>query len=266
MGRRGQHRRRAADFDAGGDRSSGGDLRSDGDRAHAGGGRGRPAHRRRHERCGRGLRLPAGDLTRGGPSSDGRMGTRPRGGTAMSSGWPPAPPPVDSSGELPPAPVQPPVKVLHVITRFIAGAGGNTLLSALGTDREHYEPWITGGLGDIEARPLWERAERSGVRTVKLRRLSEPIAPLDDLVSFVELFRLIRRERFAVVHTHSTKGGILGRLAAWLGGTPVIVHTIHGFSTHEFMSARRRLAYLAIERAVRPITDRSEERRVGKEC
>jgi glycosyltransferase involved in cell wall biosynthesis len=70
----------------------------------------------------------------------------------------------------------------------------------------------------------------------------------------IALVRLIRRERFSVVHTHSTKAGFLGRLAAWLCRTPVVIHTIHGFSYHQFMSRRRRRAYLALERLVRPTT------------
>jgi glycosyltransferase involved in cell wall biosynthesis len=141
--------------------------------------------------------------------------------------------------------------VLHVVTRFIAGAGGNTLLSVLGADRDRYEVWVAGASGG----PLWERARSHGVKTVELGRFREVISPLDDLVVLLQLVRLIRHERFSVVHTHSTKGGVLGRIAAWLCRTPVIVHTIHGFATHDFMSTGRRRAYLAVERAVRPITD-----------
>jgi glycosyltransferase involved in cell wall biosynthesis len=141
--------------------------------------------------------------------------------------------------------------VLHVITKFTEGAGGNTLLSVLGADHGRFETWVAGSAGG----PLWERAERGGVRTVKLERFRDGISPLDDLWVLLELLRLIRRERFSVVHTHSSKGGFLGRLAAWLCGTPVVVHTIHGFSFHDFMSRRRRHAYLALEWLVRPMTD-----------
>jgi len=74
---------------------------------------------------------------------------------------------------------------------------------------------------------------------------------LYDIYVLVQLIRLIRRERFAIVHTHSAKGGFLGRLAAWLCRTPVVVHTFHGFSVHDFMSRRKRRGYLLLERAVR---------------
>lgn len=169
----------------------------------------------------------------------------------MSYEWPVPPPPVVAVGELPEPPREKPVKVLHVITRFVAGAGGNTLLTALGTDRRRYEVWVAGA----PEGPLWAQAEAGGVKTVRIRRFREVIAPLDDLIVLVQLIRLIRRERFAIVHTHSSKGGVLGRLAAWLARTPVIIHTIHGFSTHDFMGAGRRWAYLTIERMMRRLTD-----------
>jgi glycosyltransferase involved in cell wall biosynthesis len=164
--------------------------------------------------------------------------------------WPGAPAPIVSRSGLPPQPRRARVKVLHVVTRFVAGAGGNTLLSAVGVDHDRYEIWVAGAPDG----GLWERAEARGITTVKLKRLREVISPGDDLLALLDLVRLIRRERFSVVHTHSSKAGVIGRLAAWLCRTPVIVHTIHGFSSHEFMSAGRRRAYLAIERLVRPLT------------
>jgi glycosyltransferase involved in cell wall biosynthesis len=169
----------------------------------------------------------------------------------MSASWPSAAPPVVPREAVPPQPPRTRIKVLHVVTKFIDGAGGNTLASVLGADRERYEVCVAGSPGG----PLWERAERAGIRTFKLDRFREVISPVDDLAVLVDLLRLIRRERFSVVHTHSTKGGFLGRLAAWLCGTPVIVHTVHGLAVHDFMSRRRRLAYLALERLVRPMTD-----------
>lgn len=168
----------------------------------------------------------------------------------MTGRWPDAPPPVVPLSALPPQPARGRVKVLHVITKLVAGAGGNTLLSVVGADRSRYEVWLAGHSGG----PLWEVAEDAGITTVKLPRLLETVSPRNDLAVLLELVRLIRRERFSVVHTHSTKAGILGRVAAWLCRTPVVVHTIHGFSSHDFMNARRRHAYLAIERLVRPLT------------
>ncbi|HEY3018711.1 MAG TPA: glycosyltransferase family 4 protein [Solirubrobacteraceae bacterium] len=169
----------------------------------------------------------------------------------MTTRWPAAAAPIAPAAMLPPQPARPRVKVLHVVTKFTDGAGGNTLLSVLGADPARYEMWVAGCPGG----PLWERAERRGVKTVRLRHLREAISPVDDLIVLYELVRLIRRERFAVVHTHSSVAGFLGRLAAWIARTPVIVHTIHGFPYHAYMSHGRRRVYVAFERLVSPMTD-----------
>ncbi|MET7697869.1 glycosyltransferase family 4 protein [Streptomyces sp. NPDC005485] len=165
--------------------------------------------------------------------------------------WPAPPPRVVPSEALPPQPVLPKVKVLHVITRFWAGAGGNTLLSAVGMDTARYEVWVAGMPGG----DLWDRARASGVRTVEIPGYRHTLTPADLLVLW-RLVRLIRRERFTVVHTHSAKGGFLGRTAARLCRTPVVVHTFHGLSFHTRMSPGRRAMYRALERATRRFTHR----------
>lgn len=159
-------------------------------------------------------------------------------------GWPPLPPPVTEPEKLPPAPGPRRLKVLHVITRFEAGAGGNTLLSATGMDPGRYEVWVAG----VPGGDLWQQARASGVRTAEIRGFRHVLTPADILVLW-RLIRLIRRERFAVVHTHSAKGGFLGRTAARLCHTPVVVHTFHGVSFHEHMSRLRRALYVRLERA-----------------
>ncbi len=177
----------------------------------------------------------------------------------MSSRWVPAPPPVLEPGGFPAAPPVGRVKILHVITRLEAGAGGNTLLSAAGMDPRRYETWVAGGDGG----PLWEQARRAGVRTVAIPGLVREIRPLDDLRVLRELVALIRRERFAVVHVHSAKTGVLGRLAGWLCGTPVVVYTVHGRDPwwppvaggpdlRALMPYGR--GFLLAERALRPVT------------
>lgn len=170
-----------------------------------------------------------------------------------SSGvWPAIPRWVVAEPLLPPQPELPRTKVLHVITRFIGGSGGNTLLSAVGMDRDRYETWVASMAGG----PLWEQAEAGGVHTVTVRHMRERISPWQDLLACVELTRLMRRERFAVVHTHCSKAGLIARVAARLAGVPVVVHTFHLFAAHEGLSRARRRAYLALDRAVRPLAHR----------
>jgi glycosyltransferase involved in cell wall biosynthesis len=170
----------------------------------------------------------------------------------LNGGWSGHPQPVASPNDLlPPQPERPKVKVLHIITRFMDGSGMSTLVTLVGADLTRYEVWLASS----PRGNLWERVERAGVKTVKLPRLREVIAPLDDLIVLFQLVRLIRRERFLIIHTHSAKAGFLGRLAAWLCRTPIIVHTIHSSTWHEFMGRLRRWLYVTLERLVRPMTD-----------
>jgi glycosyltransferase involved in cell wall biosynthesis len=175
----------------------------------------------------------------------------------------PAPARVVDDADLPASPALPRVKVLHVITRLDAGAGGNTLLSAAGMDRRRYDVWIAGAAGG----PLWKDARARGVRTVELTTLCREVSPVADLRALVSLIRLIRRERFGVVHLHSAKAGFLGRLAAAVCRVPVVVYTLHGrdpwwpspeggrTDLGDTLSGRLR-AFLFLERVLRPLTDR----------
>lgn len=164
--------------------------------------------------------------------------------------------------QLPPSPPRHRVKVLHVITRLEAGAGGNTLVSALGMDPERYDVWIAaGGQG-----PLWERADRAGIRTVRIPEFRREVSPARDAAVLIRLLRLIRAERFAIVHLHEAKAGFLGRLAAALCRTPAVVITLHGRDPWWRTSAgtetrlrdvmpHRLWLYSALERMTRPLTN-----------
>lgn len=161
--------------------------------------------------------------------------------------WPGVPRRVVARALLPTQPELPKVKVLHVITRFIAGSGGNTLLSATGMDTDRYEVWVAAMRGG----PLWEQAADAGVGCAPVRHMREQISPLHDLLACHELVRLMRRERFTVVHTHCSKAGLIARVAARIAGVPVVVHTFHLFAAHEGLSFRRRWLYLLLDRSVR---------------
>jgi glycosyltransferase involved in cell wall biosynthesis len=73
--------------------------------------------------------------------------------------------------------------------------------------------------------------------------------------ALVRLFQFIRRGQYTIVHTNSSKAGVLGRIAAKLAGVPVIVHTVHGWSFHEHMSPLRRRLFVALEKLAASFTD-----------
>lgn len=88
--------------------------------------------------------------------------------------------------------------------------------------------------------------EAEGVRHIPIP-MSRKVTPWLDLVSLVRLYRVMRKERFTIVHTHTPKAGLLGQLAARLAGVPIIVNTIHGYYEHDFMHPLVRRLYLAFE-------------------
>src|ERR1041385_928568 len=90
------------------------------------------------------------------------------------------------------------------------------------------------------------------VHTVHLPR---GIDPLRIVVSMIEIAVYLLRNRVDLVHTHCSVPGAVGRVAAWLAGVPVIIHTVHGFHFHENPPPLERLPYLAVERFCGRLTD-----------
>lgn len=109
-----------------------------------------------------------------------------------------------------------------------------------------------------EARLAKDRAEAAarGVRFIALKPLVRRIAPLRDLQAFFALLRIFRRERPDVVHTHTSKAGMLGRAAARLCRVRHVVHTPHGHVFHGHFGRAASLLFLLLERAAQPLTDR----------
>jgi len=121
------------------------------------------------------------------------------------------------------------IKVLHIITRLIiGGAQENTLSTVSGLQKTHHYDitLISGPTYGPEGNLL--KAIKKQTRFLILKQLCRPINPVYDIIAIIRLYIFIRKEKFDIVHTHSSKAGILGRLAAHWAKTPVIVHTIHG--------------------------------------
>jgi glycosyltransferase involved in cell wall biosynthesis len=97
--------------------------------------------------------------------------------------------------------------------------------------------------------------ETAGVRHIAVP-ISRNITPLADLISLWRLWRVMRRERFAIVHTHTPKAGLLGQLAARLAGVPLVVNTVHGFYLHSGMNPVARRIYLLLEKLAATCSDR----------
>jgi glycosyltransferase involved in cell wall biosynthesis len=85
--------------------------------------------------------------------------------------------------------------------------------------------------------------------------MTRRLTPLEDVRSLVALYRLMRRRRFTIVHTHTPKPGLLAQVAARLAGVPVVVNTLHGFYFHERMRPAARRFYVTLERIAARCSD-----------
>jgi glycosyltransferase involved in cell wall biosynthesis len=148
------------------------------------------------------------------------------------------------------------MRILHVITRLIiGGAQENTVSSVLGLrakpgmDVQLITGPTTGTEGSLDS----VLANNSLPLTI-VPPLVRPLHPWKDWMAWRELVRLFRVQAPQIVHTHSSKAGVLGRLAAARAGVPIVVHTIHGPSFGSFQGWLANSIFKAAERYAARVT------------
>jgi glycosyltransferase involved in cell wall biosynthesis len=148
------------------------------------------------------------------------------------------------------------VRVLHLITRLtLGGSSENTIASCVALNRAGYDCTLATSFRESDAASLAD-ARRRGCRVVDVPAMGREVAPLADLTALAQLVRLIRRERPAVVHTHTSKAGFVGRLAAVVAGAPAVIHQPHGHIFYGYYGPRRNSVFTALERRAARWTDR----------
>lgn len=149
-----------------------------------------------------------------------------------------------------------PIPVLHPITRLIVGgAQENTMYTAALLDKQRFHVEVLSGPQTGSEGSLIEEVRQRGVPLTIFPDLLRQISPLHDLLALLKMKRFIQLGGYTIVHTHSSKAGILGRLAARLARTPLIVHTVHGWSFHDYMSPVTRWIYIIMERWIARFSD-----------
>jgi len=146
------------------------------------------------------------------------------------------------------------IRVTHILTKpELGGAQANTLHTVRHLDRRVFAPaLITSPQGPLAA----EMANIDDAEVAFVPELVRDIRPLTDWEALSRIEALLRRSRPHIVHTHSTKAGLLGRWAARRAGIPTVIHSVHGFPFHDHMPAPRRALYRAVERHAARMTDR----------
>ncbi|MBL8024051.1 MAG: glycosyltransferase family 4 protein [Elusimicrobia bacterium] len=143
------------------------------------------------------------------------------------------------------------IKVVHIITLLEWGGAQQTVLTLVGhLNRDLFAPVLYCGRGGI----LDGDAKHIGIPVRFVPGLRRPIRPWWDFLVLINLYRFLRSERPHLVHTHSSKAGVLGRLAAWLAGVPIVVHTVHGFGFTPVQKKWVRGLFVRVERWLARIT------------
>ncbi len=140
-------------------------------------------------------------------------------------------------------------KILRIITRL--NIGGPSFQSIFLTERLNsgrFQSLLVCGIEDQHEGSMHDLADRRGVNPVVIPHLQRGISLYHDLAALIQLYVLIKQERPHVVHTHTSKAGTLGRIAAWLAGVPVIIFTLHGSYFHNHFSPMRTKLFTLIDR------------------
>jgi glycosyltransferase involved in cell wall biosynthesis len=156
------------------------------------------------------------------------------------------------------------IKVIHIITRMdMGGSAQNTLLTALHHDSKHYNVWLIKG-STLESamtkaetelvEDQLETAEKQGIEIIDVPSLVRRISPINDVRALVALYRHIRKIKPLIVHTHTSKAGLLGRLAAWMARVPIVIHTPHGHVFYGHFGKSLSWMFLQMEKLLGRIT------------
>ncbi len=164
-----------------------------------------------------------------------------------------------------------PVRIVRIITRLNIGGPSVHAILLSQRLRDGYQTLLVTGTPDVSEGDMGAELDRTGVRCVRVSSLRRPLNVWADLRAWWRIFRIIRRERPDIVHTHMAKAGALGRTAAmahnWLArfgarvtGRPSstcrIIHTFHGHVLDGYFSPRLSQVFVMIERSLARGTDR----------
>ncbi|MFC1862416.1 glycosyltransferase family 4 protein [Thermodesulfobacteriota bacterium] len=137
------------------------------------------------------------------------------------------------------------IRILHVHTLpVISGSGINTFLSMKGLDRNIFDVELACAPGGR----LIELTNSHQIKVWTFSNLVQPLHPIKDFLAIINLTVFLKKGYYHIVHTHNSKAGFIGRLAARLAKIPVVIHTVHGFAFHEQESYWRQALFRNLER------------------
>jgi glycosyltransferase involved in cell wall biosynthesis len=146
------------------------------------------------------------------------------------------------------------INLLYVITKLELGGAQKQLLSLIrGLNKEQFRVFLFTGQNGLLVEDV---LSITGLQRRHCPFLERAIHPLKDLLVLIDLFLFIKKNNIEIIHTHSSKAGILGRLAAKLAGVKIIIHTVHGWSFHDYQPIFLKGLFISLEKFVGMFTDK----------
>ena len=156
-----------------------------------------------------------------------------------------------------PRPAAKKTRVLRIIARMnIGGPAAHATLLADGLDTDRYETCLLTGVAEESEGDYLELTGQRPPNLIQIPSLGREIAPRHDVSAYRHIARIIRAFRPDIVHTHTAKAGLLGRLAARANGVGIIVHTFHGHVLRGYFSRPKEAVFVQAERALARATTR----------
>jgi glycosyltransferase involved in cell wall biosynthesis len=147
------------------------------------------------------------------------------------------------------------IKVLHIITRLDKGGSAqNTLFTVIKLNKERFCAMLMSGL--IRDKEILDLLSKEKIDYICIPALIRKISIIKDIMAFFRIYSFIKKIGFDIVHTHTSKAGIIGRWAAKLAGVRIIVHTPHGHIFYGYFGWLKTKLFIFLEKITASITDR----------
>ena len=151
---------------------------------------------------------------------------------------------------------QRPIRIVNLIARL--NVGGPAVAVTHLTERmsaPDYESFLVCGTIEPGEGDMTYYAKERGIEPIIIPELGRSLNPVRDIRTLWKVYQLIKEMKPDVVHTHAAKAGFVGRLAAWLAGVPVIVHTFHGHVFRGYFSPSKTQFFIFLERMTARMSD-----------
>ena len=144
------------------------------------------------------------------------------------------------------------LKILHTTTRIVQGGGvEHNVMITIDHLKDQFDFHLLSG----RENNVSELYETNGFKVITNPYLIRDISPVNDLKALWHMWRLIKKEKYDIVHTHETKASLLTRIAAYFAGCPFIIYGLHGVTFNDPMSVIKKTFFIFLEKWTVPMSD-----------